>query len=199
MSCLVWTVLSKRLKYLKIKVLTLFSSDYSHNVSFLMIPITVDYLKTSWFKELVNNSRRGKKSLGVKCHLTKVKKNTGNNFWSFGTAVDLQRAVLSHPQAGTNGRSVECPSFSTLPVQWDQSGWLVVSFLRWTVLNLNAGFCSTTDLWSKCSLFAFLPNFHMYICHQRARTAYVSLFSWEHWNLSVLLLFGNTRGKFAYN
>lgn len=66
-GCLIWTVLSKRLKYLKIKVLILFSSDCSYNVSFLIVPIIVYYLKTSRFKELAHNSRRGKKCLGMKC------------------------------------------------------------------------------------------------------------------------------------
>lgn len=129
-------------------------------------------------------------------HLTKAQKDIGNIFWSLGIVADLQRAVLSHPQAGTDGRSDECPGFSTLPVQWDQSGWLVSK-----VDCAESQHRFLFYYWSlkQTPLFAFLPNFHMYICHQRAKTEYVSLFSWEHWSLSVLCLYRNTRGKFTYN
>lgn len=50
-------------------------------------------------------------------HLTKVQKDTDNTFQSAGIDIYVQRAVPSHPQTGTSGRSDECAGFSPLRIK----------------------------------------------------------------------------------
>lgn len=50
-------------------------------------------------------------------HLTKVQKDIVNTFSSAGIDMYLERAVPSHPQTGTSGRSDDSAVFSPLPIK----------------------------------------------------------------------------------